>query len=101
TGRSPLNQNMFYWIYEIPTWALGGLFAITFVGLTIISTAIMRPLVRRWVGSFPENWNEVIGGIVAGYGGLYGILLALVAVGAYQNLTEVDQMVSAEAASLG
>ncbi len=91
---------MFYWIYEIPTLALGTLFAATFVGATIVSIIITRPLVRRW-GPFPDNYNEVVGNIAAGYSGLYGILLALIAVGAYQNLSDVDQMVSAEAASLG
>jgi hypothetical protein len=27
---------MFYGIYDVPTWALGGLFAVTFVGFTCL-----------------------------------------------------------------
>jgi hypothetical protein len=92
---------LFFWIYDIPLWLLGTLFTIVFVGVTSLSVIVLQRPLRRWMGPFADNYNEIIGNLVSGYMSLYGILLALIAVGAYQNLNDVDSTVSSEASNLG
>ena len=90
---------MFYWIYDIPTWALAVLFAVTFVGVTWLGIVLTRPHVRRWVGP-QADWNEVMGYVLSCHGVLYGILLALIAVGTYQNYSDAEKTVGQEASAL-
>ena len=91
---------MFYWIYHIPLWLLALLFCSIFLGLTWIGIQVTRPLVRRWIG-FGEGWNHVMGHVIASHGVLYGILLALLALGALENRARLVETVGSEAASLG
>jgi hypothetical protein len=90
---------VFYWIYDIPTWALAVLFAVVFVSVTWLGILLTRPHVRRWVAS-QEDWNDVMGYVLSCHGVLYGILLGLIAVGTYQNYSDVEQTVSQEASAL-
>jgi hypothetical protein len=102
SGRGPAPQGVnlvFYWIYDIPTWALAVLFAVTFVGVTWLGIVLTRPHVRRWVES-QEDWNEVMGYVLSCHGVLYGILLGLIAVGTYQNFSDVEETVGKEASAL-
>jgi hypothetical protein len=90
---------VFYWIYDLPTWALALLFAVFFVGVTWLGIVLTRPHVRRWVEP-QEDWNEVMGYVLSCHGVLYGILLGLIAVGTYQNFSDVEETASKEASSL-
>jgi hypothetical protein len=90
---------VFYWIYDMPTWALAALFAVVFVGVTWLGIVLTRSHVRRWVG--PEaDWNQVMGNVLSCHGVLYGILLGLIAVGTYQNYSDVEETVGQEASAL-
>ena len=91
---------MFHWIYHIPLWLLAALFCLFFLGLTWIGLVVMRPVVNRWVGA-GEGWNDVMGHVIASHGVLYGILLALLALGALENRARLIETVGREAASLG
>jgi hypothetical protein len=92
-------KHVFFWIYDIPTWALAVLFAVTFVGVTWLGIIVTRRHVRRWVESQPD-WNEVMGYVLSCHGVLYGILLGLIAVGTYENYSDVDETVGQEASAL-
>jgi hypothetical protein len=90
---------VFYWIYDIPSWSLALLFAVFFVGVTCLGIVLTRSHVRRWVKP-QEDWNEVMGYVLSCHGVLYGILLGLIAVGTYQNLSDVEETVGREASAL-
>jgi hypothetical protein len=91
---------VFYWIYDLPTWVLAVLFAVLFVGVTWLGIVLTRSHVRRWVETQPD-WNEVMGYVLSCHGVLYGILLGLIAVGTYENYSDVEKTVDQEASALG
>jgi hypothetical protein len=90
---------MFYWIYDIPTWQLGLLFALLFVGATWIGVLFISPILKFWLKS-QEGINDLIGYSLSAFGVFYGLLLGLLAVATYQNATDVDSTVGREAASV-
>src|SRR6185436_17658269 len=97
-GLSPILQasaslqpeacDVFNWIYHLPLWLLAVLFVAFFLGLTWIGMIVTRPRVHRWVGS-DEGWNDLMGHFIASHGVLFGILLALLALGAVENRTRL------------
>ena len=91
---------MLYWIYDIPTWQLGALFALLFVGATWLGILFLSPIIRIWLKR-QEGINDLVGYAFSGFGVYYGLLLGLLAVATYQNLSDVEATVSREAASLG
>lgn len=90
---------MFFWIYDIPTWQLGLLFAVLFVGITWAGILFLSPLLKLWLKG-QEGINDLVGYALSGFGVFYGLLLGLLAVATYQNSTDVNATVSKEAASL-
>jgi hypothetical protein len=88
-----------YWIYDIQTWQLGILSVATFLGVAI--TGLL--LSRTWIYQkfrLSNDTNEAVNGIVAGAGVLYGLLVGLVAVAAWESYAEVDNLASKEAAAV-
>ena len=85
-----------YWIYDIPTLKLGlGIIGL-YVGISLAGLAILR----RWLHQafdISSEMNEMTNGIFSGVGVLYGLLVGLVAVAAWQNYDSVDEIVSKEA----
>src|SRR5690349_2107515 len=75
-----------YWIYDLPNWTLGVLFA-------------TRPLVRRLLGP-TANYNDVVSYFFAGIGVFYGLALGLIAVATWENYTDIDGVVGTEAAAV-
>ena len=67
--------------------------------MTWLGIVLTRPHVRRWVGP-QADWNEVMGYVLSCHGVLYGILLALIAVGTYQNYSDAEKTVGQEASAL-
>jgi hypothetical protein len=90
---------MFYWIYDIPTWQLGALFALLFVGTTCLGILFVSPIIKLWFRS-QEGINDLVGYALGAFGVFYGLLLGLLAVATYQNSSSVDETVAREAASL-
>jgi hypothetical protein len=90
---------MFYWIYDIPTWQLGALFALLFVGTTWLGILFVSPIFKLWFRS-QEGINDLVGYALGAFGVFYGLLLGLLAVATYQNAANVDDTVAREAASL-
>ena len=91
---------MFYWIYDIPTYQLGILMSVVFVGFSWAGVILVRPLMRLFVLRRREDTNDVVGYIISCFCVFYGLLLGLIAVAAYQNYSEVEASVSNEAAAL-
>ena len=88
-----------YWIYDIPTVAAVGVFAALFVGICWTGTILFRPIVRAIVHHQPDL-NETVGDFLQYFGVIYGLLLGLLAVATYQNLSDVEKAVGSEASSL-
>ena len=88
-----------YWIYDIPTVAAVGVFAALFVGICWTGTILFRPIVRAIVHHQP-GLNETIGDFLQYFGVIYGLLLGLLAVASYQNLSDVEKAVGNESSSL-
>ena len=89
----------FYWIYDIPNWTLGLLSVVVFASLALIGLFATRPLARRMLGGSSAH-NDVVSAFFGGIGVFYGLALGLIAVGTWENFTEVDSLVGKEAASL-
>lgn len=89
--------DILYWIYDISTASLAALISLVCVAFSWLGTLLISPLVRvrgrLWT-------NEIVGYLLSSFGVLYGLLLGLVAVAAYQNFADVEANVSREAASL-
>lgn len=92
-------SDVLYWIYDIPSMAAVALFVAVFVGVCWLGTIICRPLVRRTLHR-QTGLNETIGDFLQYFGVIYGLLLGLLAVATYQNLTDVEKAVGNEASSL-
>jgi len=90
---------MLYWIYDIPTFVLGALVLIIFVAGAWLTTLALRSFVRTRLHA-KRSANDLIAATFSSFAVLYGLLLGLLAVGAYENFAHVDDGVSREAASL-
>jgi hypothetical protein len=79
---------------------MGSVFTGVFVSITWFLIFIFRyflnPILLK-----ETNTNEMVGLILANFSVLYALLLGLLAVAAFQNLTEVSTAVTSEASSLG
>ena len=89
------------WVYSLPDWQLLLLFAGVSLGMCWCLILLLRPLMERWFSDDHESRNGVIDILVAGTGLFYGLLLGLIAVGAYTNYSNADDAVSREADAAG
>jgi len=90
---------LFYWIYDYPSLCMGALFAFVFVAATCLIIVSFRPFLRPWIHR-ERHANDMVGFAFSGFSMLYGILVGLLAVAAYQNFSAVDDIVTNEASSL-
>ena len=86
-------------IYDLPIATLAGLTAIVFVGCYWLGCIVIRPILRMFVRSGGDE-NAIVGNVLSAFGVFYGLLLSLIAVAAYQNLSQVDAEAANEAAAL-
>jgi hypothetical protein len=90
---------MFYWIYDYSSALIGALFAAVFVGFTWLGIIVLRPWVRSWIHG-KRTANDMVGFAYSGFSVLYGLLLGLLAVAAYQNFSAVSDLVDKEASDV-
>jgi hypothetical protein len=90
---------MFFWIYDYPSATIGVLFAAVFVGVTWFGIIVFRPSVRSWIHG-KRSANDMVGFAFSGFSVLYGLLLGLLAVAAYQNFSSVSDLVDKEASDV-
>ena len=89
----------FYWIYDLPNWLLCVVIVAIVVGLALAGLFISRPIVKRIVGGKSQH-NDVVSYFLGAMGVFYGLALGLIAVATWENYTEVDAVVTSEAAAL-
>ncbi|MBV9140391.1 MAG: DUF4239 domain-containing protein [Pseudonocardiales bacterium] len=89
------------WIYSLPNWQTLLLFTGVALGICWGLIRLLRPLMERWFKDDHESRNGIIDILVAGTGLFYGLLLGLIAVGAYTNYSNADDAVSREANAAG
>jgi hypothetical protein len=90
---------MFFWIYDIPTWPMVGLFCAFFVGITWAGILFIRPILRAVLGR-SSGLNDSVGYLLGAHGVYLGVLLGLLAVAAYQNFSGVESIIGNEATKL-
>ncbi|MFM7183622.1 MAG: DUF4239 domain-containing protein [Planctomycetota bacterium] len=88
-----------YWLYDIPQWRLSLLFIGVFVGFYWIGSILVRPILRQFV-KYTAGSNDIVGYVLSCFCVFYGLLLGLIAVTAYQNVSEAGANVTREAAAL-
>lgn len=74
-------------------------FSLGFLAATWLGIFLCRSKVREWIHG-RRNANDMIGFTLASFSTLYGILLALIAVEAYQDFTAVKDVLSKEALTI-
>jgi hypothetical protein len=90
---------MFDWVYSAPLEVAALTMAVIFVGFTWAGSIFVAPILRAFVRS-RAGTNGIVGNILSSFGVLYGILLGLTAVAAYQNWSGVQSIVVDEAGAL-
>lgn len=90
---------MFYWIYNYPSLCIGALFAFIFVAATSLAIVFFRRFFHPWIHG-EQRANDMLSLAFSGFSVLYGILVGLLAVAAYQNFSAVDDIVTNEVSSL-
>ena len=79
--------------------ALVVIVAVVFVGAYWVGSVAVRPIVRQLARSGRGD-NEIVGAVLAAFGVLYGLLLSLIAVAAYENLNLVESQAANEASAI-
>jgi len=88
-----------YFIYDIPNWQLCvGILAV-FLVFSLGGFGLSLPLVRRLLGGSGRH-NDIVSFFFAGIGVFYGLALGLIAVGTWENYSQVDSVVANEAAAV-
>jgi lipid-A-disaccharide synthase-like uncharacterized protein len=90
---------LFYWIYDYPSLYIAALFVLVFVAATCLAIFFFRRFFRLWIHR-ERGTNDMVGFAFSGFSVLYGILVGLLAVAAYQNFSAVDDIVTNESSSL-
>ena len=90
----------FFWVYDLPNWLFGVLMIGAWVTFAVVGTLVCRPIVRDWCAEVTAH-NEFVSYFLSATGVFYGITLGLIAVGVWQEYSDVNSVVSREAAALG
>jgi hypothetical protein len=88
----------FYWVYDLPNWEFAVITVALFVFMAVAGLLVFRKHIKK--SETPGEHNDLVSFFMAGVNAMYGITLGLIAVGVWQNFTDVDNTVSKEAASL-
>lgn len=91
--------DMFDWLFNYPTLPVSVLAGFGFAAITLLGILVLAPFTREWLHR-DHSSNEIIGITLDGFTALYGILLGLLAVGAYEKINDMDDIVSKEASSI-
>ncbi len=89
----------FYWIYDMPNWALCTLIVSGFSIFSTIGIRSTRKLAHRLMAR-PHGQNEAVGIYVSAIGVFYGITLGLITVGASTTFSDISSQVDREATSI-
>lgn len=90
---------MLDWIYSISSFRFALLTCGFFVAFSWLGTILARPILRAFVKQ-RDSVNDLVGYMLSCFGVFYGLLLGLLAVAAYQNFRDVENVVTGEASAL-
>jgi hypothetical protein len=86
------------WIYNHPTWLVGSVI----VGLSVLVSCIGLTIVHRLVPiKIRRSHNDIIGFTIAVVGVVYAVLLAFIAITAWETFRKGDDVVASEANYVG
>lgn len=91
---------MFYWIYDFPSLYIGLLFAAVFSLVILSCIFLFRKTMHDWFHA-ESSANDMLGFAFSSFFVLYGLLLGLLSVAAYQNYSSTSDLVTKEGSSLG
>ncbi len=91
---------MFDWIYTYSTIHAGLLFSGLFILAQWALIFLFRRIFHTWFHR-GNSTNEMLSFIFSSFFVLYGLLVGLLAVAAYQNFSSIDDLVTKEASSIG
>jgi hypothetical protein len=86
------------WIYNHPTWIMGGVVVSLFVLVSCIGLAIVHRFVPV---NIRRSHNDIIGFTIAVAGVVYAVLLAFIAVATWETFRKGDNVVGEEANYVG
>jgi hypothetical protein len=89
----------FYWLYDLPSWALFFIIISMIMIVSLSGSMILRQRFDTLMG-LSEDTNDLVGHFLSFTGAFYGIMLGLVAVGAWETFNDANAAVDKEAASL-
>src|SRR5262245_27928782 len=87
------------WLYDMPTALMVLLLSAIFVGFTWAGAIFIRPFLRLLVRSQP-GLNDIVGYVLSSHCVFFGLLLGLLAVGTYQNMSDIEKVIVREAGLL-
>ena len=90
---------MFNLIQIYPSHYVGLFFGLVCCAITSFGTILFHKFSNKW-WQHNDSFNEMIGITMDGFMAFYGILLGLLAVGAYENLNNMNDIVSKEASNI-
>ena len=89
---------MVNWIYSNPTWLWGTMFVVVITGLSCLGLLA----VHRFIDvEMRHKHNDIAAATMAIVGVAYAVLLAFIAVAAWQNFSDADKSVDTEASYVG
>ncbi len=88
------------WIYDLPTWLLALLIIAVFMTVSIGGLLLSRHFVTKRL-IFSREINEAVNYFGCAMAALYSVTLGLIAVASWTNFSNVDGLVSKEAATIG
>jgi hypothetical protein len=86
-----------YWLYGLPTWQLFILIISVLVSFSLFGASKLRKRFDKWM-ELDEDTNNIVGYFLSFTGAFYGIMLGLVAVGAWETYNSASDAASKEAA---
>lgn len=89
---------MVNWIYSNPTWLWGSVFVIGVTGLSCLGLCIVHRFVDP---EMRRKHNDIAAATMAIVGVAYAVLLAFIAVAAWQSFSDADKFVDTEASYVG
>jgi Protein of unknown function (DUF4239) len=89
----------FYWLYDIPNWALFIVVIGTLLVISLTGAMVLRQKFDRLLG-LSEETNDLVGHFLSFTGAFYGIMLGLVAVGAWETFNAANDSVDREASAM-
>ena len=88
----------FYWVYDIPNGQFALLCISFFVIIAVLGLVVLRRFIQNRV--IQQSHNDIVSFYMAGLNAIYGITLGLIAVGAWENFSDIDANVSKEASAV-